>query len=358
MGALINRASLPVGLDDAALDRLLRRLRRGQGAGSGGRWRRSLRWALAAFVLTTSGAVVGAELGVWRWPRAVVRRLTGRPALGPEPATRADQAMAPRKRVAAPSASVVAAMPEAFSPPVVIAPPLDQPTVALEPLEAPPDVSANAVRRRARTDPRAGVTAGASGPFGENATSIARGPAPAAVAAVEVMPLSPPRQADRDTTLAEESLLLGRALASLRKQRDPVGALAELDRYHLRFPAGLLRNEAQRARADALLMAGRLAEARVALSGLRFGAGVRDRELRLIRAELAAESDCAVALDDFERVRAESPSGALAERALWGRAACHAKLGNEARARADFTEYLAHFPEGPHAAAVRARLRN
>ena len=162
----------------------------------------------------------------------------------------------------------------------------------------------------------------------------------------------------RDTTLADESLLLGRAIARLRQQRDPASALVDLNLYAARFPSGVLGHEAERARVDALLMMGRLAEARAVLSNLTLGTGARDRELRLLRAELNARSACGMAVEDFHAVMIESPSDPLAERALWGRAACRARLGDETGARADLTAYLARFPQGPHVAAARARLRN
>ena len=82
-------------------------------------------------------------------------------------------------------------------------------------------------------------------------------------------------------------------------------------------------------------MEGRRADARAALGALDLGTGQRDRELRLIRAELLAPQACPAAVPDFEIVLAESPSGPLAERALWGRAACLSQIGDEAGARRD-----------------------
>jgi hypothetical protein len=158
--------------------------------------------------------------------------------------------------------------------------------------------------------------------------------------------------------LAGESLLLGRALGHLRHQRDPAGALIDLDQYSARFPSGVLGREAQSARVDALLMAGRLAEARTVLSNLTLGTGARDRELRLLRGELNAETACGKAVEDFETVMADRPLDRLAARALWGRAACRARLGDERGARADLAAYVAQFPDGPQVAIARARLRN
>jgi TolA-binding protein len=144
----------------------------------------------------------------------------------------------------------------------------------------------------------------------------------------------------------------------LRQERNALAALAELDAYATRFPSGVLLPEAQRVRVDALLMDGRLSEARKVLSALELGASARDRELRLIRAELLAAHACAAALPDFQIVLAEKPGGPLAERALWGRAACLTQLGDEAGARRDLAAYIARFPGGAHSAAAHARLRD
>src|SRR6185369_3599507 len=128
--------------------------------------------------------------------------------------------------------------------------------------------------------------------------------------------------------------------------------------YASRFPRGLLAEEAGRARVDALLLAKRFPEARTALARLTLGNGARDRELRVIRGELLAEKDCSAALADYEIVLAEGRADALVARALWGRAACRARAGNETGARSDLAGYLARFPDGPRAAAARARLGN
>jgi hypothetical protein len=151
--------------------------------------------------------------------------------------------------------------------------------------------------------------------------------------------------------------MVAAALARLRRAHDAVGALAELDRYDARFPTGVLRGEARAARVDALLTAGRPDEARRVLADAQLGPAGRDRELRLLRAELTAETDCVTALGDYQLVLAQSGvSGRAGERALWGRAACRSRLGDQAGARADLADYLRRFPRGSHAAAARARL--
>lgn len=165
-----------------------------------------------------------------------------------------------------------------------------------------------------------------------------------------------PPATPRAAQLAEESQFLSRALVRLRQARDTDGALAELERYAQRFPAGILEHEALSVRVDALLLAGRAAEAQATLSRLTLGSTARDRELRLIRAELATDKDCAAALADYRIVWDAHPEGTWGERALWGQAVCAARLGDEPRARLDLTRYLAQFPDGPHAGEARARL--
>jgi len=156
--------------------------------------------------------------------------------------------------------------------------------------------------------------------------------------------------------LAGETRLLGQVLAELRRGGDPRRPLTGLDTYAARYPDGLLAAEAARARVDALWLAGRLPETQAALGTLTLGPGARDRELRLIRAELNARTDCQGALADFAIVASEVRDGPLAERAAWGRAACRDRLGDVAGARAALADYVRRFPDGAHAAAARARL--
>jgi len=335
--ALINRASLPEGLDGESLDRLWARIHHPPGSPRD-LWSRlasPLALAVLALLLMASGAVVGAETGVWLRAGAslgmIVRRVIGRqPAVqdqAPSGARRAPGRQLAGNQVTAagsPSPTISLGSPPAPAPPSSTPQPAPP---ALEPI-----ATATAAPGRARNPERAHLD----------------GPTPRP-------PLAP---SPRATPLADESLLLGRAIARLRQQRDPANALVDLDLYAARFSSGVLGHEAQRARVDALLMMGRLGEARAVLSNLTLGTGARDRELRLLRAELNAQSACAMAVEDFHAVMIASPSDPLAERALWGRAACRARLGDETGARADLAAYLARFPEGPHVAAARARLRN
>jgi TolA-binding protein len=139
----------------------------------------------------------------------------------------------------------------------------------------------------------------------------------------------------------------------LRQRRDADGALAALDAYDARFPRGTLRREAEGARVDALLLLGRDAEALALLRRLALAPQGRDQELRVIRGELEAGASPAAAVDDFDRVLDEAPPAALAERALYGRAACLLRAGDRAAAGRDLRAYLGRFPAGRFANEAR-----
>jgi hypothetical protein len=162
--------------------------------------------------------------------------------------------------------------------------------------------------------------------------------------------------AQRPSPIALESQALEKALAKLRRDHDPLAAIALLDDYRARFPRGLLSVEASVARVDALLLLGRRGDALALLRELALDGGGRSTELRLLRAELLAERDCARALADFDAVIAASAFSAWAERALYGRAACRLRLGNVAGGRADLETYASRYPAGRFADQVRARL--
>jgi len=306
LGGLIERAEAPVALGPESLDRVWNRLSRTPSGLPSFHAGGVLRWALVAAVLLVSGGVVGAELRGWTWPRTTLQRILGRPASteGPSPSPTSLTGSPRRER----------------------RPTVEKPAeVAPSPVVIPPAVAPSESVRPEKSLGRA--VARANG--------------------------APAR-----SSLADESQLLGRALARLRRQRDARAALTDLDAYAVRFPSGVLLPEARRMRVDALLMEGRLAEARTDLSALDLGPGTRDRELRLIRAELVAEHACGAALADYQIVLGENVDGALAERALWGRAACLTHLGDEAGARRDLAAYVTRFPNGIHVAAAHARLRD
>ncbi|HXI57324.1 MAG TPA: hypothetical protein VNO55_14755, partial [Polyangia bacterium] len=104
------------------------------------------------------------------------------------------------------------------------------------------------------------------------APAPAPAPAPTSTAAAPVVPVAPaalpkvtPRQPVSERTVhsgaATEVTQMRDALARLRTERDPAGALALLDDYDRRFPGGLLRDEAAATRIEALLAVGQSTEA-------------------------------------------------------------------------------------------------
>jgi len=155
-----------------------------------------------------------------------------------------------------------------------------------------------------------------------------------------------------------EARLLSRALAHLRASRDAAAALAELDERDRLFPNGLLSLEALRIRTEALLDLGRDREALAALDGA--ARASLTPPLALVRGELRARAGrYPEALEDLGALAAdESTPAALAERALYGRASCHAKLHDVAAARADLERYQARFPGGAFHDAADAFLRS
>lgn len=174
-------------------------------------------------------------------------------------------------------------------------------------------------------------------------------------------PIAPP-SSPRPATVAEASQpldeirALDQAIGLLRKERNPGAALAALDRYLSRYPAGALAREARVARVDALLLLGRSPDALAALETLPLDPYGRSIELQVIRGELRAGSNCVRAEEDFGAVLGRAADGPLAERALYGRAVCRVKRGDHAAAAADMRTYLARFPTGVHAAWARRWL--
>jgi hypothetical protein len=158
------------------------------------------------------------------------------------------------------------------------------------------------------------------------------------------------------STLALESQSLERALVALRREHDARSALALLDQYDANFPAGELALEAAAARVDALLLLGRRTEASSQLEKMPLERLGPRADLLLLRAEMRADGDCPRALVDFDRALSGQPMPAVEERALYGRANCRMRTGDDAGADADLRTYLARYPTGRFADQVRARL--
>ena len=155
--------------------------------------------------------------------------------------------------------------------------------------------------------------------------------------------------------IALEANLLRAALRALREDGAPVRALALLDEYAERFPAGALSAEATLARVDSLRRLGRDQPLRQLLEDRPITQLPRARELQVLRGELRLRAgQPREATSDFDAVLAGSARDDLAARALYGRASCRARLGDDEGARADLRLYLARFPGGERAAALRA----
>ena len=153
---------------------------------------------------------------------------------------------------------------------------------------------------------------------------------------------------------AGETRLLAQAFQALRVDKDAEAALRALDDWARRFPNGALLHEAQVARVEALLALGRTADALPLLLEMRDRASGLTRDIQIVRAELLAEQDrCTEAVPDFDDLLKDGLRDAVDERALYGRAACDLRAGRTALARDGRGRYLAAYPAGRCARAVR-----
>ena len=163
----------------------------------------------------------------------------------------------------------------------------------------------------------------------------------------------PPLAADAP----DEAHLIARAFRQLRNEGDARGALAALDERERRFGDGMLAAEAALARAEALLLLGRTGEALPILVAIRDPRAGLTPEIRATRAELLAGANrCGEAEADFAALLAPGAPPTARERALYARASCRLRAARPDDAAEDLQRYLAEFPEGRSAPAVRAAL--
>lgn len=217
----------------------------------------------------------------------------------------------------------------------------------------------------------------AAAPATPPATAVVVAPEPLAPAVQPLRRASPPRAAAAAPTplpeadlapaaatpapsaIGEEAALVGAALRSLREQGDPAGALALLDEHDGRFSqTGALSDEARTTRVEALLRLGEHGRALALLDQHAPRPSGRGRELLASRGELRADAGrCREAVADFDALlEDETTSDGVTERALYGRAACRARLGAGDDARANLEAYVTRFPTGQFVARARASL--
>jgi hypothetical protein len=154
---------------------------------------------------------------------------------------------------------------------------------------------------------------------------------PAVAPAAAETAVRPSRRPRRRSALApseleREAASLAMPMARIRRGGDLTAALAEIDDYLRRFPRGTLRPEARLLRVDALLLLGRAPAALAALDAIELDDNRRGLELRLLRGELRAQSDCRAALPDFQAVLHARPAADLAGRARRDLADCLRRL--------------------------------
>jgi regulator of sirC expression with transglutaminase-like and TPR domain len=157
-----------------------------------------------------------------------------------------------------------------------------------------------------------------------------------------------------DSAGDSEAGWLARAFHAVRVDRDGDAALHALDERARRFPDGTLASEARVARVEALLALGRTSEALPLLLEIRDQTDGLTRPIQLARAEILAEQNhCREATSDFDDLVTSNIADDAAERALYGRAACHLRTGETGPARRDLDRYVELYPHGRFAAAVR-----
>jgi TolA-binding protein len=284
---------------------------------------RALRPFVVAALLLASGAVLGATA------LRTVQRLS-RPAVVPAEAPHTRHARAAARAVREPTEE----------PPPPEASPVDVPA----PEASPPQVPPPEPTRLTLPDltpieaPRA-------------ATPRRRPEAPAPETAPPPTTLVPPPAAP------SEQALLRAAVARLRVEQDPAGALEALDEHAAAYPHGAMAPEALALRAEALVQLGLRREALRVLDDPALASMPGADARRALHGELLAGlGRWRQARSDFDRVIATGGDDGAVERALWGRAAARERLGDSAGARADLSECLRRFPRGQFATRAAKAL--
>jgi hypothetical protein len=193
--------------------------------------------------------------------------------------------------------------------------------------------------------------AAAAAPVGPPAPALIEQPKPAPIKAAVPRPAGPAKPGDGD-----EVRLVAEAMRAWRAG-DAKAALGSIEDYENLYPDGHFAPEVLLVKVDSLQTLGRAAEALRILRSTELGKLPRSIELQVIRGELAAnDGTCAEAVVDLDQVLRHEPGERLGERALYARASCRARLGDEVGAETDLRLYLLRYPNGPHASAVRRAL--
>lgn len=148
---------------------------------------------------------------------------------------------------------------------------------------------------------------------------------------------------------------LAEAIQAMRQDRRPASALDILDKHAQELSRAGLTHESILVRIEALLAQQRSSEALRLLDATSLADATGPRGLLLTRAELrAAAGRCADGLGDFDwlLMRASKPD----ERALYGRAVCRQRTGDQVGARKDFEQYRQLFPQGAHLREVEKQI--
>jgi TolA-binding protein len=168
---------------------------------------------------------------------------------------------------------------------------------------------------------------------------------------------SAPADASAAGSFGAEGELLRRALRALREDKDSTAALTALDEYARTYPQGRLLHEAAVARLEALMLAGKRAQALSALEGGLPALVPLGRAELVLRGELRAGTDrLAAARDDFEAAWSRGGNDKLASRALLDLARTQQSLGERSAAAASLRRYLEAFPRGSGADEARRAL--
>jgi hypothetical protein len=332
IGAAFRRVRQATEPSAVALDRLARRIDRPSRSTT---TTAQLIWrvALATALVMAMGGAVGAALKKWRHATTASGQApTSDSTVAPSRNAHARRGQRVATAMGDSSVATTASTAESTTAPLVTTPPV--PEIAELP-SAKPAATANAYRSiHPSVHPSVHPSSGAAG-----------------------LPREARAAGETTGEANSEARLLADAFRELRSGGDAGSALRSLDQYDGRFPNGALRNEARIARAEALMILDRRAEALPLIEGIEEHDGALTRNVRITRGELFAETGrCANAIRDFNAVLAATEADTAGGRALYGRASCHLLARDIAAARRDLKRYLLLHPDGSLATAARHAL--